>query len=142
MCINQNFSMHTIIVLDYISNMHNNKGRHTLTGQLQLQGACAHMHCNVFVNHTVYSSPLHERLVFHMGDYCIYLSAHTVYASVLHTVYLSEIVLPCIINVDMLVAFRTCPYQNCSNLAKQVMSTLNLSLQSMSLARKRMSDEA
>ena len=39
------------------------------------------------------------------------------------------------LNVDMLVGVRTCPYQSWSNLAERVMSTLNLSLQNVSLAR-------
>ena len=46
------------------------------------------------------------------------------------------------VNLDMLVAVRTCPYQSWSNLAEWVMSTLNLSLQNVSLARNRMEEEA
>ena len=42
----------------------------------------------------------------------------------------------------MFVAVRTCPYQSWSNLAERVMSTLNLSLQKISLSRKQMSHEA
>jgi len=44
------------------------------------------------------------------------------------------------LNLDMLVAVRTCPYQSWSNLAERVMSTLNLSLQNVSLSRNRMEE--
>ncbi|SMN01555.1 hypothetical protein SPONL_2127 [uncultured Candidatus Thioglobus sp.] len=46
------------------------------------------------------------------------------------------------LNLDMLIAVRTCPYQSWTNLVERVMSTLNLALQNMSLARKKMPDEA
>ena len=46
------------------------------------------------------------------------------------------------LNVDMLVAIRTCPYQSWTNLAERIMSTLNLALQNVSLARGKMSDKA
>ena len=46
------------------------------------------------------------------------------------------------LNLDMLVAVRTCPYQSWTNLAERVMSTLNLALQNVSLARSRMDEEA
>ena len=38
----------------------------------------------------------------------------------------------------MLISFRTCPYQSWTNLAERVMSTLNLALQHVALARKPM----
>ena len=38
------------------------------------------------------------------------------------------------LDLDMLIAIRTCPYQSWSNLAERVMSTLNLALQNVSLA--------
>ena len=44
------------------------------------------------------------------------------------------------LNLDMLVAIRTCPYQSWRNLAERVMSVLNLALQNVSLSRKRMED--
>ena len=46
------------------------------------------------------------------------------------------------LDLDMLVAVRTCPYQSWANLGERVMSTLNLALQNVSLAQKRMSEEA
>ena len=45
------------------------------------------------------------------------------------------------LNLDMLVAVRTCPYQSWTNLAERVMSTLNLALQNVSLARSEMPAE-
>ena len=45
------------------------------------------------------------------------------------------------LNLDMLVCVRTCPYQSWQNLAERVMSTLNLALQNVSLARSKMTDE-
>ena len=44
------------------------------------------------------------------------------------------------LNLDMLVCVRTCPYQSWQNLAERVMSTLNLALQDVSLARSKMTD--
>ena len=38
------------------------------------------------------------------------------------------------LDLDMLIAIRTCPYQSWSNLAERAMSTLNLALQNVSLA--------
>ena len=45
------------------------------------------------------------------------------------------------LDLDMLIAIRTCPYQSWSNLAERVMSTLNLALQIFSLARAAMDQE-
>ena len=45
------------------------------------------------------------------------------------------------LDVDMLIAIRTCPYQSWSNMAERVMSTLNLALQNVSLAREEMDPE-
>ena len=45
------------------------------------------------------------------------------------------------LDVDMLIAIRTCPYQSWSNMAERVMSTLNLALQNVSLAREEMAPE-
>ena len=45
------------------------------------------------------------------------------------------------LDLDMLIAVRTCPYQSWTNLAERIMSTLNLALQNISLCRK-MSPEA
>ena len=45
------------------------------------------------------------------------------------------------LDLDMLIAIRTCPYQSWSNLAERVMSTLNLALQNVSLARAAMDPE-
>ena len=42
------------------------------------------------------------------------------------------------LNLDMLVCMRTCPYQSWRNVAERVMSTLNLALQNVSLARASM----
>ena len=45
------------------------------------------------------------------------------------------------LDLDMLNCVRTCPYQSWQNLAEYVMSTLNLALQNVSLARSRTSPE-
>ena len=45
------------------------------------------------------------------------------------------------LNLDMLVAVRTCPYQSWNNIAERVMSTLNLGLQNVALCRKAMPEE-
>ena len=45
------------------------------------------------------------------------------------------------LDLDMLIAIRTCPYQSWSNLAERAMSTLNLALQNVSLARAAMDPE-
>ena len=45
------------------------------------------------------------------------------------------------LDLDMIIAVRTCPYQSWTNLAER-MSTLNLALQNVSLCRKEMSSEA
>ena len=42
------------------------------------------------------------------------------------------------LDLDMLVSVRTCPYQSWTNLAERVMSTHNLALQNVALARKPM----
>ena len=44
------------------------------------------------------------------------------------------------IDLDMLICVRTCPYQSWTNVAERVMSTLNLALQNVSLARTAMAD--
>jgi len=41
----------------------------------------------------------------------------------------------------MLICLRTCPYQSWQNIAEWIMSTLNLALQNMSLARCSMDPE-
>ena len=46
------------------------------------------------------------------------------------------------LNLDMLIAVRTCPYQSWTNPAERVMSILNLALQNVSLERKEMDEEA
>lgn len=56
------------------------------------------------------------------------------------SVKLSLIALFCSLNLDMLVSVRTCPYQSWTNLAERVMSTLNLALQNVALARKPMEE--
>ena len=43
------------------------------------------------------------------------------------------------LDLDMLVCVRTCPYQSWQNIAERIMSTLNLALQNVSLARTKMS---
>ncbi len=43
--------------------------------------------------------------------------------------------------LDMLVAVHTCPYQSWTNLTERVMSTLNLALQNVALARKPMEED-
>lgn len=45
------------------------------------------------------------------------------------------------LNLDMLVCVRTCPYQSWTNVAERVMSTLNLALQNVSLARSKTSEK-
>ena len=40
-----------------------------------------------------------------------------------------------VLDLDMLVCVRTCPYQSWQNIAERVMSTLNFVLQNVSLAR-------
>ena len=45
------------------------------------------------------------------------------------------------LNLDVLIAVRTCPYQSWSNTAERVMSLLNLVLQNVSLERQAMSEE-
>ena len=45
------------------------------------------------------------------------------------------------LNLDMLTAIRSCPYQSWTNMAERVMSTLNLALQNVSLARTEMDPE-
>ena len=44
------------------------------------------------------------------------------------------------LDVDMLIAISTCPYQSWTNMAERVMSTPNLALQNVSLAREEMAD--
>ncbi len=45
------------------------------------------------------------------------------------------------LNLDVLIAIRTCPYQSWRNLAERVMSVLNLALQNVSLSRQPMEDD-
>ena len=45
------------------------------------------------------------------------------------------------LDLDMLIAIRTCPYQSWTNLAERVMSTLNLALQNVSLAQAALDPE-
>ena len=45
------------------------------------------------------------------------------------------------LDLDMLIAIRTCLYQSWTNLAERDMSTLNLALQNVSLARAAMDAE-
>lgn len=45
------------------------------------------------------------------------------------------------LDLDMLVCVRTCTYQSWQNVAKRVMSTLNLALQNVSLEQTRMVPE-
>lgn len=47
-----------------------------------------------------------------------------------------------LLNLDMIAAVRTCPYQIWTNLAERIMSTLNLALQNVPLSHKEMSSEA
>ena len=54
------------------------------------------------------------------------------------SVKLSLIALFRALDLDMLISVRTCPYQSWTNLAERVMSTLNLALQHVALARKLM----
>ena len=44
------------------------------------------------------------------------------------------------LDLDMLICVRTCPYQSWQNIAERIMSTLNLALQHVSLARTKMPD--
>ena len=46
------------------------------------------------------------------------------------------------LNLDMLIAVRTCPYQSWTNPAERVMSILNLALQNISLERKEMDEQS
>ena len=54
------------------------------------------------------------------------------------SVKLSLIALFRALDLDMLKSVHTCPYQSWTNLAERVMSTLNLALQHVALARKLM----
>ena len=42
------------------------------------------------------------------------------------------------LDLDMLVVARMCPYQSWQNIVERVMSTLNLALMNVSLARKKL----
>ena len=60
------------------------------------------------------------------------------------TFYSVQVSLLCVflqLDLDMLVAVRTCPYQSWQNIAERVMSTLNLGLQNVALCRKAMPEE-
>ena len=60
------------------------------------------------------------------------------------TYYSVQVSLLCVFlerNLDMLIAVRTCPYQSWQNIAERIMSTLNLGLQNVALARKEMPEE-
>ena len=54
------------------------------------------------------------------------------------SVKLSLIALFRALDLDMLISVHTCPYQSWTNLAERVMSTLNLALQHVALARRSM----
>ena len=56
------------------------------------------------------------------------------------SVQVAALTIFCALNLDMLVCVRTCPYQSWQNVAERVMSTLNLALQNVSLARTAMPD--
>ena len=56
------------------------------------------------------------------------------------TVKVASLTLFRALDLDMLVCIRTCPYQSWTNVAERVMSTLNLALQSVSLACTAMAD--
>ena len=45
------------------------------------------------------------------------------------------------LDLDMLVCIRTCPYQSWQNIAERIMSTLNLALMNVSLARSPLADK-
>ena len=57
------------------------------------------------------------------------------------SVQLSMICLFQPLDLDMLVVSRTCPYQSWQNIAERVMSTLNLALMNIALARKEVPEE-
>jgi len=54
------------------------------------------------------------------------------------SVKVSSLTLFCALELDMLICVRTCPYQSWQNVAERIMSTLNLALQNVSLARTHM----
>ena len=58
------------------------------------------------------------------------------------SVQVSSLTLFRALDLDMLVCVKTCPYQSWTNVAEQLMSTLNLALQNVSLARASMGDHA
>ena len=58
------------------------------------------------------------------------------------SVQVASLSLFCSLDLDMLVCVRTCPYQSWTNVAERIMSTLNLALQNVSLARSNMSQRA
>ena len=58
------------------------------------------------------------------------------------SVQVASLSLFCSLDLDMLVCVRTCPYQSWTNVAARIMSTLNLALQNVSLARSNMSQRA
>ena len=53
-------------------------------------------------------------------------------------VQVSCLTLFCALDLDMLICVRTCPYQSWTNIAERIMSTLNLALENVSLARSSM----
>lgn len=55
-------------------------------------------------------------------------------------VHVASLALFLALDLDMLVCVRTCPYQSWQNVAERMMSTLNLALQNVSLARTSMPD--
>ena len=91
----------------------------------------------------------------HVAEQCKILSSHSPDSSVLllvsdggpdHrlTFYSVQISLLCVflqLDLDMLVAVRTCPYQSWQNIAERIMSTLNLCLQNVALCQKAMPEE-
>lgn len=58
------------------------------------------------------------------------------------SVQVSSLTLFHALDLDMLVCVRMCPYQSWTNIAECIMSTLNLALQNVSLARVSMGDHA
>lgn len=58
------------------------------------------------------------------------------------SVQVSSLTLFTALDLDMLICVRTCPYQSWTNIAERIMSTLNLALQNVSLARQSMGDHA
>lgn len=60
----------------------------------------------------------------------------------LASVQISGLTLFRALHLDMLILARTCPYQLWTNIAERIMSTLNLALQNVSLAKVSMGAHA